>query len=349
MYTSCLFCGGHLGRNQAVEHMEVGRRLAYDSGRGRLWAVCPTCHRWNLCPFDQRWEALEECEVLARDSLRVATTEQVSLLKHRSGLSLVRLGQAPLREIIPWRFARGVSRRRRDYLIAASIAGAGGVAAMGGALLGGGVLVTLLNLILISRGYREAMYPVIRMDTSDGRPVKVSANGARGLWVEPGSDGAPQAHFHSTDHQHQTLQGTDMKRLLVHALPYVNESGAPVDVAASAGAEISEGGGVEAFFHRTLSDRSLLDRATWKTRSGVLSRLPLQSRIALEAATHLEQEDRALGGELPSLIAQWRQEEPIAEISDSIIEPPGWSDFKGRITGSAPSPEDDQPRPREQP
>ncbi len=62
MYATCLFCHGALGRNESIEHFPVGRRLAFDAAKGRLWVVCPRCARWNLTPLDARWEAIEEAE-----------------------------------------------------------------------------------------------------------------------------------------------------------------------------------------------------------------------------------------------------------------------------------------------
>jgi len=35
MDTHCLFCQGDLGRNQEVEHFQVGRRLAFDLRKDR--------------------------------------------------------------------------------------------------------------------------------------------------------------------------------------------------------------------------------------------------------------------------------------------------------------------------
>ena len=60
MYSTCLFCAGSLGRNDVIERLPVGRRVAFDPSKGRLWVVCPRCARWNLTPFEERWEALEE-------------------------------------------------------------------------------------------------------------------------------------------------------------------------------------------------------------------------------------------------------------------------------------------------
>ena len=58
MYATCLFCNRPLGHNESIEHFPVGRRLAFDAAKGRLWVVCPACERWNLTPLEERWEAI---------------------------------------------------------------------------------------------------------------------------------------------------------------------------------------------------------------------------------------------------------------------------------------------------
>lgn len=55
MYATCVYCHGPLGANEVVEHCPVGRKLAFDAARGRLWAVCPRCTRWNLSALEERW------------------------------------------------------------------------------------------------------------------------------------------------------------------------------------------------------------------------------------------------------------------------------------------------------
>jgi hypothetical protein len=54
MYSTCLFCNKGLGANEAVEAFPVGRRLAFDQARGRLWVVCRKCEKWNLTPLEER-------------------------------------------------------------------------------------------------------------------------------------------------------------------------------------------------------------------------------------------------------------------------------------------------------
>src|ERR671939_76242 len=116
MYASCLFCTADLGRNQAVEYFPVGRRLAYDAAKGRLWVVCRRCERWNLTPLEERWEAIEECERLfAATRLRVST-DNVGLARLREGLELVRIGAPQRPEFAAWRYGDQFGRRRRRHL-----------------------------------------------------------------------------------------------------------------------------------------------------------------------------------------------------------------------------------------
>lgn len=58
VYTTCMFCKKPLGSNEIVEAFPVGRRLAFDAAKGRLWVVCRNCERWNLTPLEERWEAV---------------------------------------------------------------------------------------------------------------------------------------------------------------------------------------------------------------------------------------------------------------------------------------------------
>src|SRR5688572_1778973 len=116
MYSTCLFCHRPLGRNESIEHFPVGRRLAFDAEKGRLWVVCAQCLRWNLTPIEDRWEAIEECERLYRAQRLRAQTENIGLAKLREGLELVRVGR-PLRpEFAAWRYGGVFAARFRRTL-----------------------------------------------------------------------------------------------------------------------------------------------------------------------------------------------------------------------------------------
>src|SRR5216110_2768492 len=106
MYSTCLFCNASLGRNESLEHFAVSRRVAFDSMRGRLWALCPACARWNLSPIEERWDAIDECERLFRGTFVRVSTPNIGLARLTSGLELVRIG-SPLRpEFAAWRYGR---------------------------------------------------------------------------------------------------------------------------------------------------------------------------------------------------------------------------------------------------
>ncbi len=137
MFSRCLFCHRDLPANEALEHYPYGRRLAYDPVRGRLWAVCPACRRWNLAPIEERWEALEELEKTVKDRSRLLSqTDNIALL--RSGeLEIVRVGRANLTEEAWWRYGAELVKRRRTYQLLTA-AGVGGVVAlMAGGVVGG--------------------------------------------------------------------------------------------------------------------------------------------------------------------------------------------------------------------
>ncbi len=81
-----------------------GHRLAFDPDRGRLWAVCPRCTRWNLTPLDLRWETLEACkEAVAKRGKGVLSTPHLTLVDVGEG-ELIQVGQAHRPEFVDWRY-----------------------------------------------------------------------------------------------------------------------------------------------------------------------------------------------------------------------------------------------------
>ncbi|MEP6992793.1 MAG: hypothetical protein ABJA80_17790, partial [bacterium] len=136
MYSTCLFCSQSLGHNEAIEHFPVGRRLAFDAAKGRLWVVCRTCERWNLTPLEERWEAIEECERAFRDTRLRVSTEHIGLARLREGTELVRVGEPQRPEMAAWRYGDQFGRRTRRNLLY----GAGASALMVGVIWGAPLL-----------------------------------------------------------------------------------------------------------------------------------------------------------------------------------------------------------------
>ncbi len=112
MYSTCYHCLGPLGRNDALERFPVGRRVAFDAARGRLWAVCAQCARWNLAPLEERGEALDQCERVFRAARLRYGTSNVGLAQLADGTELVRIGAALRPEVAAWRYGGQLLRAR---------------------------------------------------------------------------------------------------------------------------------------------------------------------------------------------------------------------------------------------
>jgi hypothetical protein len=117
MYTTCLFCNESLGTNEVIELFPIGRRLAFDSEKGRLWVICPHCTRWNLSPIEERWEAIDDCERRFRATHLRFSTDNIGLAQLREGLELVRIGKALRPEVAAWRYGDVIQRRGSGRLI----------------------------------------------------------------------------------------------------------------------------------------------------------------------------------------------------------------------------------------
>jgi hypothetical protein len=89
MYANCIFCSAGLGSNESLPRFPVGRTLAFDAEKGRLWAVCPRCARWNLAPLEERWETLDDAERRFRDCRLRAQRENIGLARLADGTRLV--------------------------------------------------------------------------------------------------------------------------------------------------------------------------------------------------------------------------------------------------------------------
>ncbi len=170
MYRHCISCSADLGANEALEAFPVGGRIAFDGARGRLWAVCPRCARWNLSPIEERWEAVEEAERRFADARLRVQSENVGMAKLPDGTRLIRVGAAVPGELAAWRYGGQLLRRRRGYLIATGAAVGIGMAAVGG-LAAAGVGMGLLSfsgLFADAWEKRKARKVVHRIVTPEG-------------------------------------------------------------------------------------------------------------------------------------------------------------------------------------
>ena len=339
-----MFCHTSLGSNEAIEHFPVGRRLAFDAAKGRLWAVCRSCERWNLSPLEERWEAIEECERLFRDTKLRVSTENIGLARLKEGTTLVRVGDPQRPEMAAWRYGDQFHRRRRKYqlLVAGGVAAAGGLL-VAGPIMGllGGVSVNLLIQLpnLLASTTTVASVPV------GGKVLKLTRHMVRGVGVRPSQDSGfeievPYKGLNSSAvlRRHSlrvSLSGDDAMRAARILLPKINKSGGRAGDIGMAVDVLETARGSSELFARYAFSRGPWGRSENGRRQlapglfggdlGYISTMPAPVRLALEMSLHEDDERRALEGELAELEDRWREAEEVAAISDDMFLPPGVS------------------------
>src|SRR2546426_10771379 len=135
MYRTCGFCNGKLDGDGGPSGLGVGRRLAFDEWKGRLWVICPKCSRWNLAPLDDRLEQIEALARAANSGRVAAATEQVALIRWQS-YDLVRVGKPRRMEFATWRYGERLKARRREqlkFVVPVTVAAVGLAVAVNGA------------------------------------------------------------------------------------------------------------------------------------------------------------------------------------------------------------------------
>jgi hypothetical protein len=333
MYRTCLFCNGHLGANEVVEAFPVGRRLAFDASRGRLWVVCFRCLRWNLTPLEERWEAIETCERLYRATRRRVSTGHIGLARVQERLELIRIGEPERPEFAAWRYGGVLRSRRRRWVAAgaatslAALALASGWAwAMSAAGAGGMMLlvdVPSWALALVRRYSSVARVPAGAGGTGVVRGMHVK----HAVILPLGPDGMLTLRVeHSAGSS--LVSGDAATRVLGRVLAAVNRSGAGERDIHSAASEIERAQGPERFIERV--SRLYGHRAGGagiRTVDGALvspaalGTWGIEDRLALEMALHESTERVAMEGELAALEAAWREAEEIATIADDLFLP----------------------------
>ena len=344
MYSTCLFCHTELGANEAVEHFPIGRRLAFDAAKGRLWVVCRKCERWNLTPIEERWEAIEECERSYRGTKLRVSTDHIGLARVAEGLELVRIGKPQRPEFAAWRYGDQFGRRRRKYFIQGAVALAGvATIPLVGPVLGlsfGGVGGNVLNLATFIHSAYAAKRVIARVHDNDGSVLLVRGRdageaemlpptarepwGIRLTYSAPSERATPWWRY-GTNQEQTDLRGVDAMRAAAQLLPRFNARGASTRQLKSAIALATEYEDPSAVFDRTA--RIAGTNRSWRpfdgspTEASRLSRVPTDVRLALEMVSHEESERRALEGELSVLEDAWKEAEEIAGISDDMFLP----------------------------
>ena len=349
MYSTCLFCHSPLGANDVIEHFTVGRRLAYDEAKGRLWVVCRSCRRWNLTPLEERWEAIEECERVFRATRLRVSTDNIGMARVPAGLELIRIGAALRPEIVAWRYAAtNRLRNRRAMMIgAASTSVMAATWVFGGPLLGAGLgWATGLTAHLLGGQIDTLLkgrHRPIRM-MHQGNPLRIPHKLARQADIVA-RDGEWAVRV---THAGGVVEIGDSTRLhrLSTLLASINGDGVSKEAVHRGEEMLTDAGTAEAFLakisraragrpgRRGAADASAPSRPhRGRAPSRRLSALPNDVRAALEMAANEQAEQAAMEGELAALADSWREAEEIAAIADDLFLPRAVTETFERLRG----------------
>ena len=371
MFTACIHCNASLGRNEVIEAFPIGRRLAFDAARGRLWVVCRLCGRWNLTPMEERWEAIEDCERRFRETPLRVSTDNIGLARLAEGLDLVRVGNALRPELALWRYGRTFRRRR---IVSRTLGMVGELGAHGAFPLASWVAIGLGSTLLgaagplvasaamLGAGYAgvEAWrrQKVATLPKQYGPPVELERRHLTDVELLAGAlPGSWSIRAPDVDGVH-VFDGVRALRAGGVIFAAVNRAGAEEWEVRAAVRRLEAAGDPERYFSVvTQGDPRLETRrlfpARMLRRDAPIEESPARSRVglgqldavqlaALEMASHEEAERRAFEGELAELEAAWREAEEIAAIADNLLLPPSIEEWierqRVRLRGSGAGP-----------
>jgi len=339
MYRHCIYCSADLGTNEQIENFPVGRRVAFDAEKGRLWAVCAKCARWNLAPIEERWEAVEDAERRFADSRLRVQRENIGLARLADGTRLIRIGRAPPRELAAWRYGAELRRRHRWFWPAVAMTAGAAVLHV---LPLGPAAVFAPGIWFASAQWAMGRRRVIRIPAAQsptGAELDVRGTHVAGAVVRQG--GAPGTlqvqlpmegfwsrvakNIRAPSAPVVTLEGDVARRTLERAMPLVNGLGGSRKDVDAAVATLAEAGSAEG-----LTDTWYLKAGVRLGVLGVMSShrtggvpAPVPRALMLEMALHEESERRALHGELTLLASAWREAEALAAVADRLALPAG--------------------------
>ena len=310
MYTTCAFCNAEFDGDGGPSGLGIGRRLAFDEWKGRLWVVCAKCARWNLTPLDDRLERIEALARSAHDGHLLASTEQVSLLRWQQ-YDLVRVGKPPRVELAGWRYGERMRARSRERAkvvvpltlaavglsIAANVAAGG---AFGAVVWNVGRLADSVYVGMVGRRRVNLIEPPICDHC--GTPLDLRARHVQHARVIPDArhDLGVLVSCPRCRREAALLTGTDAQAALRQGLTYLNVRSSNRRKADDAARVVDDSGG---------PDRLIRDLAR---REVTLRSLRPERQLALEMAVEEQTE-------VQELERHWRDAEEQAEIADGTL------------------------------
>lgn len=345
MYTNCLRCGRSLGRNSELADLPIGRCIAFDRDKGRVWVVCTRCRQWNLLPLEERWEALEEAERIATTAESRVEGGRIGLARTAGGLELLRATGVPDSDIANWRYGRRLQRRRSLLLWigGASMVLAVALGTRAGLISGSldfGIYAGLFAALWLGIVWRDPQRLWMKVVPEIGESERVWQWQWHQIRFERSSPAAPPSLVVPRSSGELHLQGPFAAAFLASFLPRVNRSacsGASIDraVARVAEAERKHGGEPpkplpkKRGSHRMSTEpdpapaRPLRpwERLAARNLTRPLVALDPEQRLALEMAATEEIEQLQLSRRATEALGEWPEQEEIAAIADDLLIP----------------------------
>ncbi len=310
MYSTCAFCNSKLDGDGGPSGLGVGRRIAFDEWKGRLWVICPRCARWNLTPFDDRLERIEALARTASTGRIAASTEQIALIRWER-YELVRVGKPPRVVLAHWRYGERLAQRARDRMkvVVPLTIGAVAVGVAANFALGGGLGIVVMNL----HNFTQQIYTTIignkrvvmvepPLCARCGRVMELRAKHVQHARLVPESR-ADLALLLSCPHcrsEGALVTGDAAAQVLRQGLTFLNINRNSRRHARDAAQTVDAAGGAPELI-RDVSRRETTLRA-----------LKAGRRLALEMAVDEQ-------AELLELERQWREAEELADIADGTL------------------------------
>src|SRR6266550_1135659 len=310
MYRTCAFCNGKLDGDGGPSGLGVGRRLAFDEWKGRLWVICPKCSRWNLAPIDDRLERIETLARAAGEGRVAAATEHVALIRWQT-YDLVRVGKPRRLEFATWRYGERLRARRREqlkFVLPVTVAAVGLAVAVNVAA-GGSVGVFVWNMPNIARMLYTGMVGRRRVTLVEppicercGTVLQLRAKHVAYARVvrQTQQDVGLILSCPSCHNEGAMLVGHEAQAALRQGLTYLALARGRQQRVEEAARLVESAGG---------PDQQIADVAR---RALTLRSLAGERRLALEMAV----DERA---EVEELEHHWREAEEIAEIADGTL------------------------------
>lgn len=310
MFRSCAFCNTAFDGDGGPSGLGVGRRIAFDEWKGRLWVVCPRCSRWNLTPFDDRLERIEAVARAAQAGRIAGSTDQVALIRWER-YDFVRVGKPPRVELATWRYGERLRNRQRERMkvVVPLTVAAIGLGIVANVAAGGGFGVIVWNIhravdwvYLRIVGSRRVSLIESPICARCGSIMELRARHVQHARVVPDTH-ADMGVLLSCPRCHQEgaqLTGIEAVQVLRQGLTYLNLVRGGRRRAEDAAREVDRVGG---------PDRLLRDVAQ---RELTLRSLRPERGLAFEMAV----DERA---EVAELEQQWREAEEIADIADGTL------------------------------